>query len=253
MEMFGKLASADALEKQQETVEKIRAEEARVLEDDAIYVKVDSYITEILRARAGDEANKDGEGDSSTRWHDGQTYSALGESVSSLYAQVDVDDVNEEEDRIHRRGDLPLKDTPSKYQPVYSPLYVMKWSHIAVYDGNYFMYDAHPNDCHGTDDNGVGLRLVSRMYVRSEAVQYAELSSQSWRRTLPDAVDDAKDDYGDNCTAPFTKNPFNMSSTSKFYCSQLVWKVYLDNDDYSVNLDSNDSTYHFWLQDRMSD
>ena len=90
-----------------------------------------------------------------------------------------------------------------------------------MYDGNYFMYDAHPDDCYGTNDNGVGLRPVSRMYVHSDAVQYAELSSSSWRWTLAGAVDDAKDDYGTDCDTPFTRNPFNLNSTSKFYCSQL--------------------------------
>ncbi len=41
-----------------------------------------------------------------------------------------------------------------------------------------------------------------------------------------------------------------MSGTSSFSCSKLVWRVYLDNDNYSVNVDSNAAAYHYWLQER---
>ena len=41
-----------------------------------------------------------------------------------------------------------------------------------------------------------------------------------------------------------------MSGTSKFFCSKLVWQVYLDSDQYSVNVDSNAAEYHYWLQER---
>ena len=41
-----------------------------------------------------------------------------------------------------------------------------------------------------------------------------------------------------------------MGGTSKFFCSKLVWRIYLDNDDHAVNVDSNGAAYHYWLQDR---
>ena len=53
-----------------------------------------------------------------------------------------------------------------------------------------------------------------------------------------------------DCSIPFTRNVFAMDGTSKFFCSKLIWRAYLDNENYSVDVDSNGAAYHYWLQDR---
>ena len=81
-------------------------------------------------------------------------------------------------------------------------------------------------------------------------MMYSQLQNSGWRWSVPGALADAKNAYGTDCSTPFTRNPFAMSGTSKFFCSKLIWRAYLDNDNYSVNVDSNAAAYHYWLQDR---
>ncbi len=76
---------------------------------------------------------------------------------------------------------------------------------------------------------------------------YGQLANQSWRWSQAGALEDAQDAYGTDCQIPFTLNVFAMSGTSTFFCSKLVWRTYLDNENYSVNLDSNSFTYYWWL------
>ena len=98
------------------------------------------------------------------------------------------------------------------------------------------MYDSHPDNCAGTNDDGVGRRPLSRLYDKAESVMYSQLANSSWRSSEPGALEDAEDAYSTNCQTPFTRLWFDMSSTSKFFCSKLVWRIYLDNDDHSVDL-----------------
>ena len=81
---------------------------------------------------------------------------------------------------------------------------------------------------------------------------YSQLANSSWRSSEPGALEDAEDAYGTNCQTPFTRLWFDMSSTSKFFCSKLVWRIYLDNDDHSVDLNSYHYSYFLWLISRLS-
>ena len=153
-----------------------------------------------------------------------------------------------------RVGDVLFKDSNAGSNGSgggFSSLYTKKWSHIALYAGDGQMYDAHLDDCPGTDDDGVGWRPITRLYDEAESVMYAQLDNSSWRWSEASALDDAEGDYGTNCHTPFTHNVFNMSGTSKFFCSKLVWRVYLDTDDYSVDVNSNHYSYFLWVLPRF--
>ena len=79
---------------------------------------------------------------------------------------------------------------------------------------------------------------------------YSQLDNSSWRWSEAYALHDAEEEYGTNCETPFSRNIFNMSGTSSFFCSKLVWRVYLDNGHYSVDVDSNHWSYFLWLLTR---
>ena len=173
----------------------------------------------------------------------------LRSGVRRISASLNVD-AEVEEDNINRLGDLIFKETSAGQQGGFSFLYTMKWDHVAMYAGDVQVYDAHPRDCENTSDDGVGVRSLQRLYDESDSVMYSQLQNSGWRWSVPGALSDAQDDYGTDCSIPFTRNPFAMSGTSKFFCSKLIWRAYLDNDNYSVNVDSNAAAYHYWLQDR---
>ena len=89
-----------------------------------------------------------------------------------------------------------------------------------------------------------------RLYEDADRVMFSQLANSSKRWTEPGALADAQDAYGTNCETPFTRIWFDMISTSKVFCSKLVWRIYLDKEDYSVNLDSNHWIYYLWLEGR---
>ena len=252
-EIFEKLAASESLEKQQELVDKIRAEEEKILDADPVYVDVKGYIASILSSQAGSGSGED-TGSGSSAWSEGRL---VGQALSGHEGPTALNvDVEDEEGNINRLGDLIFKETSSGYRSSFSPLYTMRWDHVAMYAGDAQIYDAHPNECPDTsdddddDDDGVGFRSLERLYEEADSVMYSQLANSSWRWSVPGALSDAQDEYGTDCSIPFTRNPFAMSGTSKFFCSKLIWRAYLDNDNYSVNVDSNAAAYHYWLQDR---
>ena len=253
--LFQKLAATESLEKQQELVEKIREEESQILEDDAVYVQVSEYIQAIAGMNAGAETGSDGGPGSEAASGVGDAKVLLGRTLGGqqplIEVVVDIEDVDDEEDEINRVGDVLFKDS-SGSGGGFSPLYTKKWSHIGLYSGSGRMYDSHPDNCAGTNDDGVGRRPLSRLYDEAESVMYSQLANSSWRSSEPGALEDAEDAYGTNCQTPFTRLWFDMSSTSKFFCSKLVWRIYLDNDDHSVDLNSNHYSYFLWLIPRFS-
>ena len=251
-EIFEKLAATDTLEKQEELVEKIRKEERQMLGQDPVYVEVKGYMAEILsgQASADTESDADSSGSASSVSRSGglmvgQTLGRQRISTGSL-----VDNVALEELNINQIGDVLFKENSPGFHSSYAPAYTMKWGHIALYAGASKIYDAHPDHCSPTSGDGVGLRPLERMYEDADSVMYAQLNNESWRSSQAGAVSDAKASYGTVCSTPFTRNAFAMGGTSKFFCSKLVWRIYLDNDDHAVNVDSNGAAYHYWLQDR---
>ena len=79
-------------------------------------------------------------------------------------------------------------------------------------------------------------------------VMCSQFTNQSWRWTQDNALDHGKEAYGVNCETPFSRNVFDLNGTSDFYCSKLVYRIFLDSDLYSVNLDSNSWDYYYWLE-----
>ena len=71
-------------------------------------------------------------------------------------------------------------------------------------------------------------------------------------RSEAGALTDAKEEYGTSFETPFTMNIFNKTSADKFSCSKLVWCIYLDNDQSSVDLDSDHGSYSGFLLIRLS-
>ncbi len=115
-----------------------------------------------------------------------------------------------------------------------------------MYAGGGFIYEADPDECPNGED-GVALRPLSRYYEEGSDVMYSQLDNASWRWSEAGALEDAEEEYGTNCETPFTRNVFDMDSTDRFFCSKLVWRIYLDNEHHSVNVDSNHYSYFFWL------
>lgn len=250
---FEKLASTEDVAKQQELYEKIQEEERRVLAEDSVYVDVKGYIAQIMTSKAGDGVKPDTDPKESAGSIRRSNGILAGRSLdgSSIAASLTVSD--NEEDEINRVGDILFKKSSPGHRGSFSPMYTMKWGHIALYDGDSQIYDAHPDNCAGSSTNGVGLRPLSRIYENADSVMYAQLDNLSWRWSQAGALQDAQDSYGIDCRTPFTRNVFAMSGTSKFFCSMLVWRVYLDNDNYSVNVDGNAAAYHQWLQEVWPD
>ena len=248
-EIFEELAAIDDLAKQEELAEEIQQKERKLLEGDPAYLKVKGYIAEIMSERAGDNAQSDADSEKA-----GSSFAQFGEildgnpsDVHEASSSLTVSD--DEEDEINRVGDVIFKESSAGHRGTFTPTYTMKWGHIALYSGDGRIYDAHPDRCRGRSRNGVALRSLSRMYENADSVMYAQLDNQSWRWSQARALGDAEDAYGTNCSTPFTRNAFAMSGTSKFFCSKLVWRVYLDNENYSVDVNSNAVAYHQWLQE----
>ena len=242
------MVAAQGLEKQQELVEKIQEKEEQIRERDPVYVQVKGYIAQIMLSESGKNTAAGSGSNAGSRLSSRSPGPRDGGAFDrrAVSASLTVD--SGEEDRINRIGDILFKESAPGNQGSFAPIYTMKWGHIALYAGQSQIYDAHPDDCANTNNDGVALRPLNRIYENADSVMYSQLDNRSWRWSQSSAVDDAKSAYGTNCSTPFTRNPFTMSGTSKFFCSKLVWRVYLDNDTYSVNVDSNAVAYHRWLQ-----
>ena len=114
------------------------------------------------------------------------------------------------------------------------------------------MYDADADGGGDCTDNangaGVAYRPLERYYRNGYDVRYAQLANASWRSSEAGALDDAEDEYDTACETPFSLDVFNPQRTDTFHCSSLVWRIYLDNEDHSVNVDSNHPAYFEWLK-----
>ena len=154
------------------------------------------------------------------------------------------------EDSINQVGDMLFRNAAANSSGSvigFSPLYAKEWSHVGMYAGPGNIYDSNNQDCEGTDSDGVAVRLLQEFYDDADTIMYAQLANSSWRSNQAEVLKDAKSNYGTNCSTPFTMNPFSMNGTSSFFCSKLVWRAYLDDDNYPVDLDSNSWTYYWWL------
>lgn len=149
------------------------------------------------------------------------------------------------EDLIHRVGDIMYRDRPGKSL---SWFWSKNWDHVGMYAGDGQVYDSDTpsgeRECHG-----VARRPISNFIDDGIEVQFGELRNSRGRSSVPGALSAAVSQFGDNCTTGYNRNFLARQSTSKLYCSQLVWRTYGTKlGRYNVNLDSNHWRYLLWLQ-----
>ena len=112
-------------------------------------------------------------------------------------------------------------------------------------------YDADNSGCPGDPNgSGVALRPISRYYQNGYDIKYSQLANAGWRSSEAGALEDAQGTYNTSCQTPFSLNIFSPRRTDTFHCSSLVWRIYYDNEDHPVNVDSNHRTYRKWLDSK---
>ena len=246
---FQDLAAMDSPRDQKNALDGILEEDKELLRDDAVYMEVAEYVREIGLRDAAAASGDNADGSDGVPSEHGL---GVGERrvTSSWWDKY--------EDEFNREGDIILLDSRGSggQGGSFTPLYVMDWSHVGLYSGDGFVFDSYPGHCSGDADNddGVALRpLDEYFYVDGNEIMYAQLATSSWRASETGALEDAEDRYGTECETPFTQNPFDMSSDDKFFCSKLVWRVYENNSDHPVNVNSNSWFYYVWLANHAGD
>ena len=109
------------------------------------------------------------------------------------------------------------------------------------------MYDSD-TDLLGPNCDGVDRRSISKFIRNDHRIRYGQLANSSGRSHVRAALSRAQFSYGTGCSTPYNYNFIDKWTTSRMYCSQLVWRTYKDIGDYSVNLDSNHWRYLLWLK-----
>ena len=150
------------------------------------------------------------------------------------------------EGQLNRRGDIILFDHATN---PFNWINGKDWDHVALYDGSGKVYDSDLRGSVSGDCNGVDLRSLRGTLERSQEVQYAQLDDRVDRLSTWMAVSGAKREYGEDCTTSYNLIFWNKNRDDALYCSQLVWKAYLNELPSSarVDLNSNNFAYLAWL------
>ena len=248
---FKKFAKADTSGQQQKVFDDVLKKEKELLEDDPVYAKVMKYI----RAIALSKAEGDSVANADEVWEVKGVAGEYGVLPGQSLERPNLpDSISDEylESQINQAGDIIFRN--SHGQPggsSYHLPYIRDWSHVGVYATGGFVYDADADGGGDCTDNangaGVAYRPLERYYRNGYDVRYAQLANASWRSSEAGAVEDAEDEYSTACSTPFSLDVFNPQRTDTFHCSSLVSRIYLDNEDHSVNVDSNHPTYYGWL------
>ena len=155
------------------------------------------------------------------------------------------------EHKIKQRGDIMFVHYRSA-NPAWT--WAKSWSHVGMYNDDGEVYDSDIDGC-----SGVNRRDISKFISNGNKLQYAQLERLEQedspdhprvKSALSSALSRAIGRYGTGCDTPYNFNFLNKETDSAMYCSQLVWKTYLDIGDYSVDVDSNNWSYVLWLQAR---
>ncbi len=257
---FQKLAAVDSLEKQREALDDILKEEKELRNQDPVYARAVKYIRAITLPdmEGGSGSNADGLSDVGRVAGEGGILPSQG-SGRRHHPVSTTDSTTEEnlEDRINQVGDIIFRDTrgaTTTSTGSYTAEYIMDWSHVGVFAGNSLVYDADNSGCppNSNASSGVANRPISRFYRQGYYIKYSQLATASWRSSEEDALEDAQDEYSTSCETPFSLNVFHPQRTDTFHCSSLVWRIYRDNEDHPVNVDSNHANYRAWLEEEYN-
>jgi hypothetical protein len=249
---FKKFAKADTSGQQQKVFDDVLKKEKELLEDDPVYAKVMKYIQAIALSKAEGDSVANADEVWEVKGVAGEDGVLPGQSLERPNLP---DSISDEylESQINRAGDIIFRN--SHGQPggsSYHLPYIRDWSHVGVYATGGFVYDADADGGGDCTDNangaGVAYRPLERYYRNGYDVRYAQLANASWRSSEAGALDDAEDEYDTACETPFSLDVFNPQRTDTFHCSSLVWRIYLDNEDHSVNVDSKHPAYFEWLK-----
>ena len=90
--------------------------------------------------------------------------------------------------------------------------------------------------------------VSARSMIPAVTRSWTGISTLRW--TQDNALDHGKVAYGENCETPFSSNIFDLNGTSSFYCSKLVYRIFMDNNLHSANLNSNAFQYYYWLEQK---
>ena len=219
--MYQQLQSASSVEQQQVLLIEIQNIADRMVRDDPVHAAALQYLDML----------------------DPYSLSEL-DGVGSVSGASSGFTAQRYEDKIKRRGDVMFVHY-RRANPAWT--WAKSWSHVGMYDGQHMVYDSDIYGC-----NGVDRRRISKFISNGNKLQYAQLANSSGRSSVGSALSRAISKYGTECTTPYNFNFLNKTTESKMYCSQLVWKTYLDIGDYSVDLDSNNWSYLLWLHARYS-
>ncbi len=126
-----------------------------------------------------------------------------------------------------KRGDIMLIN--NKGIPSY--LYAMNYSHSGTYDGDSYVYESN------TD--GVRLKKIARWQTFGSTVAFGRNNKISATAVIK-GLDWAKNKYGTDGRTGYNYVLPNKTTDSRLYCSQLVWKIHMNQ---NVDLDSNDWRY----------
>ena len=254
---FQEAANTDSPEKQRKQMEELAEIHKKLLEDDQVYMRAMQYIRAITkdldqneRGTSKDDLNTRNDAYSGVRgaFDEGDRLPALEQGVASRLSTDEHTDPLYE-GQFNRVGDIIFKDTGSSG---FDHQYAMKWTHVGIYAGDGYAYDSDASGCTYQNvtgyDTGVDLRPLSRYYRTGNDIMYSQLANQSWRWTEGNALQDGIDAWGEDCVTPFGFSIFSgVDNTSFFYCSKLVYRIYMDNALYSVNVNSDAYPYYLWL------
>ena len=248
---FQKLTTKDSPSKQHKDVEKIREKHSKLINEDATYKKTIQHIETMMTPAADSGAAQGGNANFLASAANRKVGDRSNQHFDELdpAVQISSDELQQLEDAINREGDLLFRNASDSSSGValgFSEFYAMDWSHVGMYSGDSEIFDSSNEECSNGQD-GVALRELEEFYNDADDVMYAQLANQSWRWSQEGAMEDSQNAYGTNCQTPFTMNVFTISGTSSFFCSKLVWRTYLDNENYSVDVNSNHFDYFWWL------
>lgn len=248
---FRELAAANTLAKEEKAIEQLQKKQQDLIDNDRVYKQAVEYIKAMSPADPGEDAGAVSGASAVAGMTAARIESAASSSSEASEIQVQSS-TTRPEDSINQIGDMLFRDAAASSSGSaigFSAFYARQWSHVGMYDGSGKIYDSSDQDCAETDDedDGVALRSLQEFYDDADNIMYAQLADSSWHANQAEVIKAAKQNYGTDCSTPFTMWVFSLNGTSSFFCSKLVWRAYLDDDDYPVDLDSNSLTYYWWL------
>lgn len=200
---------------------KIQDLQARILRNDPVYVSAMQHLETLLDEEEGSE------------------FTPASSAVSGASSRTR----QQYENQINRRGDILLVEYAS-IGP-FAWIYSKDWDHTGLYYGSGDVYDSDlDGSCRGVD-----VRSLRKFIRERNEVQFAQLADSDGRRYASSALNSAENLYGDDCDTPYNYRVWDKGTDSSMYCSQLVWKTYLNHlpSDYRVDLNSNNWSYLYWL------